>query len=181
MSDTDSNDSGGATIVALSSGAPPAAIGIIRVSGPQASEVIKALAGRLPDPRRASFARLRNKAGDLLDEAVVLWFPGPQTATGEDLAEFHCHGGRAVLAAVQEAVLAVPRVRAAEAGEFTRRSFANGRIDLSEAEGLADLLSAETELQRAAAIANASGVVSAMVVNWRDAVLRLSAQVEAAL
>lgn len=178
MSDTDRAQ---ATIVALSSGAPPAAIGIIRVSGPQAAAAVEILAGKLPEARRASLARLHGQSGNLLDEAVVLWFPGPETATGEDLAEFHCHGGRAVLAAVHEAVLAVPGVRPAEAGEFTRRSFANGRIDLSEAEGLADLLSAETELQRAAAIANASGVVSAMVVNWRDAVLRLSAQVEAAL
>jgi len=169
------------TIFAVSSGTPPAAIGVIRVSGDQAARATEALCGRLPEPRRASLARLRDASGALLDEALVLWFPGPATATGEDLAEFHCHGGRAVLAAVENALAALPGLRAAEAGEFTRRAFANGRIDLAEAEGLADLLAAETELQRAAAIANASGALSHRIEDWRDRLLGLSAQVEAAL
>jgi len=169
------------TIFAVSSGAPPAAIGIIRVSGEQAPRAIEALCGKLPEARRASLARLRDGDGDLLDEALVLWFPGPATATGEDLAEFHCHGGRAVLAAVERALAGLPGLRAAEAGEFTRRAFANGRIDLAEAEGLADLLEAETELQRAAAISNASGALSRTVEDWRGRLLALSAQVEAAL
>lgn len=169
------------TIVAISSGAPPAAIGVIRVSGPAAGSAVRTLAGRDVAPRRASLAKLRDCEGDILDEALVLWFPGPNTATGEDLAEFHCHGGRAVLAAVEGALTTLPGLRAAEAGEFTRRAFANGRIDLAEAEGLADLLSAETEMQRAAAMANASGALSDKVEDWRDRVLGLSAAVEAAL
>ncbi|QDH33438.1 tRNA uridine-5-carboxymethylaminomethyl(34) synthesis GTPase MnmE [Porphyrobacter sp. YT40] len=171
----------GATIFALSSGAPPAGVGVIRVSGPQARVALEALAGRVPTPRRASLARLRGADGALLDEALALWFPGPNTATGEDLAEFHCHGGRAVIAAVEGALAALPDTRRAEPGEFTRRAFANGRIDLAEAEGLGDLLSAETELQRAAALANLGGALSRQVEGWRERVLGLSAEVEGVL
>lgn len=173
--------SSAATIFALSSGAPPAGVGVIRVSGPSARAALEALAGRVPPPRRASLARLCDVGGALLDEALVLWFPGPATATGEDLAEFHCHGGRAVIAAVEAALGALPDTRRAEPGEFTRRAFANGRIDLAEAEGLADLLSAETELARAAALANAGGAVSRQVEAWREQVLTLSAEVEGVL
>lgn len=173
--------SSAATIFALSSGAPPAGVGVIRVSGPQARAALEALAGRVPPPRRASLGRLRDADGALLDEALVLWFPGPATATGEDLAEFHCHGGRAVIAAVEAALAALPDTRRAEPGEFTRRAFANGRIDLAEAEGLADLLAAETELARAAALANAGGAVSRQVETWREQVLVLSAEVEGVL
>lgn len=169
------------TIYALSSGAPPAGVGVIRVSGPAAGAALQALAGRVPEPRRASLAKLREGAGALLDEALVLWFPGPATATGEDLAEFHCHGGRAVIAAVEAALAVLPGLRRAEPGEFTRRAFANGRIDLAEAEGLGDLLAAETELQRAAAVANAGGALSRQVEGWRERVLALSAEVEAVL
>jgi len=169
------------TIFALSSGAPPAGVGVIRVSGPAAREALLALAGRVPAPRRASLARLRDAEGALLDEALVLWFPGPATATGEDLAEFHCHGGRAVVAAVEGALAKLDGVRRAEPGEFTRRAFANGRIDLAEAEGLADLLSAETELQRAAALANAGGALSRQVETCRERLLGLSAEVEGVL
>ncbi len=169
------------TIYALSSGAPPAAIGVIRVSGPEAGRALTALAGRAIEPRHASLARLRDPSGELLDQALVVWFPGPDTATGEDLAELHCHGGRAVIAAVERALGAMDGLRAALPGEFTRRAFANGRIDLAEAEGLADLLAAETELQRGAAMAMAGGGLSRLVDGWRDAVLVLSAQVEAAL
>jgi tRNA modification GTPase len=169
------------TIFALSSGAPPAGVGVIRVSGPAAREALLALAGRVPEARRASLARLRDAQGALLDEALVLWFPGPRTATGEDLAEFHCHGGRAVVAALEGALASLRGVRRAEPGEFTRRAFANGRIDLAEAEGLADLLSAETELQRGAALANAGGALSQQVEGWRERVLGLSAEVEGVL
>ncbi|MFN3863614.1 MAG: tRNA uridine-5-carboxymethylaminomethyl(34) synthesis GTPase MnmE [Erythrobacter sp.] len=169
------------TIFALSSGAPPAGVGLIRVSGPGAGAALAALAGRVPPPRRASLATLRDRAGALLDKALVLWFPGPNTATGEDLAEFHCHGGRAVIAAVEKALAALPDTRRAEPGEFTRRAFANGRIDLAEAEGLGDLLAAETELQRAAALANAGGALSRQVDAWRQKVLALSAQIEGVL
>ena len=169
------------TIFALSSGAPPAGIGVIRVSGPQAGAALEALSGKLPQPRRATLAKLHDGAGALLDEALVLWLPGPSTATGEDLAELHCHGGRAVISAVEAALTALTGLRRAEPGEFTRRAFANGRIDLAEAEGLADLLSAETELQRVAALANAGGALSRQVEGWRERVLGLSAEVEGVL
>jgi tRNA modification GTPase len=169
------------TIFALSSGAPPAGVGVIRVSGPAAGDAVLALAGRVPEPRRASLARLRDGSGAWLDEALVLWFPGPATATGEDLAEFHCHGGRAVIAAVEGALAVHPGLRRAEPGEFTRRAFANGRIDLAEAEALGDLLSAETELARAAALANLGGALSRQVEGWRERVLALSAEVEGVL
>lgn len=169
------------TIFALSSGAPPAAIGVIRVSGPQAAAALSALAGRSLPPRRAVAVSLRGADGRLLDRALALWLPGPQTATGEDTLELHCHGGRAVLAAVEQALAVVPGLRAAQPGEFTRRAFANGRIDLAEAEGLADLLTAETELQREAAMAMAGGQFSAQVAEWRERLLTLSASVEAVL
>ncbi|WP_206242411.1 tRNA uridine-5-carboxymethylaminomethyl(34) synthesis GTPase MnmE [Novosphingobium terrae] len=169
------------TIFAPSSGAAPAAIAVIRISGPQAGEALRALAGRLPAPRRASYGALRDSGGQVLDHALLLWFPGPKTATGEDLVELHCHGGRAVIAAVEQALSQLPGLRKAEPGEFTRRAFTNGRIDLAEAEGLADLLSAETELQRQSAMASAGGALSALVDSWRQEVLSLSALVEAAL
>jgi tRNA modification GTPase len=169
------------TIFARSSGAPPAAIAVVRISGPQAGTALKALAGRLPPARRAVSAILRDAAGEVLDHALVLWLPGPSTATGDDTAELHLHGGRAVVTAVERALSSLPGLRPAIAGEFTRRAFANGRIDLAEAEGLADLLSAETELQRRSALAAAGGVLSRRVEEWRLRVLALSAEVEAEL
>ncbi len=169
------------TIYALSSGRPPAGIAVIRVSGASARAVIETLAGSLPDPRKASLRTLRDEQGEVLDHAVVLWFPGPNTATGEDLAEFHLHGGRAVIASVEAAISAIPDCMPAAPGEFTRRAFANGRMDLAEAEGLGDLLLAETELQRRSAMAMAGGAFSAQVEDWRENVLRLSAMVEASL
>ena len=169
------------TIFALSSGSPPAGIAVVRVSGPKAGAALEALAGRLPPPRRASRAAFREAAGEPLDDGLMLWFPGPATATGEDLAELHLHGGRAVVAAVERALAALPGLRRAEPGEFTRRAFANGRIDLAEAEGLADLLEAETEVQRRAAIELAGGALSRRVEAWRDHLLMLSAQLEAVL
>lgn len=172
----------GDTIFALSSGAPPAAVAIIRISGPQAGAVVQALCGRLPKPRHARLCALRDPLDDgLLDQALVLWFPGPGSATGEDLAELHLHGGRAVVRAVELVLDRQPGLRRAEPGEFTRRGFLNGRMDLAEAEGLSDLLFAETEAQRVAAIHMASGHVSRQVEGWRQDVLRLSARVEAAL
>lgn len=169
------------TIFALSSGAAPAAIAVVRVSGPDAASAMLALAGRLPPPRRAVSATLRAADEAVLDQALVLWLPGPGTATGEDCGEFHLHGGRAVIAAVEAALAALPGLRPAQPGEFTRRAFTNGRIDLAEAEGLADLLSAETELQRQSALALAGGALSRTIEDWRTRVLRLSAQVEAVL
>ena len=169
------------TIFALSSGLPPAGIAVVRVSGSGAADALATLAGRLPSPRRASYASLTAKDGTELDRALVLWLPGPATATGEDIAELHLHGGRAVVAAVEGALAGMPGLRRAQPGEFTRRAFGNGRIDLAEAEGLADLLSAETEGQRRAAIAMAGGALSRQVETWRVEVLALSAAVEAVL
>jgi tRNA modification GTPase len=170
------------TIFALSSGAPPAAIAVMRISGSHAFSAVRALALKLPPPRRASLRVLRNPAdGQLLDEALVLIFPGPESVTGEDLAEFHLHGGRAIVRAVEAALSALPDMRAAAPGEFTRRAFGNGRIDLNEAEGLADLLTAETEWQRRSAVAMAGGAFGIRVEAWRKELLHLSAMVEAEL
>ena len=169
------------TIYALSSGALPAAIGIIRISGPAAGSALASLAGGLPPERTPVVRKLRDHEGDTLDVALVLWFPGRRTATGENLAELHCHGGRAVVAAVLNALAAVPGLREAEPGEFTRRAFLNGRVDLAEAEGLGDLLSAETELQRRGAMRAAGGAVSRRIDEWRSRVLALAAAVEAVI
>jgi tRNA modification GTPase len=153
------------TIFALSSGAPPAGIAVVRISGPSALDAVKALAGRVPEPRRATLVSLRHE-GELLDRAILLCFPGPATATGEDLAELHLHGGRAVVRAVEAALAAHPGLRPAEPGEFTRRALLHGRIDLSEAEGLGDLLMAETESQRRMALRSAEGAVRREVEGW---------------
>lgn len=169
------------TIFALSSGAPPAAIGVIRISGPRAGAALQDLAGGLPPARKASLKVLRGKSGAVLDQALVLWFPGPETATGEDCAELHCHGGRAVIAAVRAALGARDGLREAAAGEFTRRAFANGKIDLAQAEALGDLLTAETELQRQIAQQTYGGTLSRRIEEWRSDVLGLSAAVEAVL
>lgn len=167
------------TIAAVSSGQPPAAIAVIRVSGPAALAAGAALAGSLPSPRHAALRTLRDRAGQPLDRALMLVFPGPASATGEDLVELHCHGGRAVTKAVMASLLVHPGVRAAEPGEFTRRALAHGRIDMAQAEGLADLLEAETEEQRRAALAASEGRVSVAVRGWMDRIAALSAQVEA--
>lgn len=169
------------TIYALSSGSPPAAIAVVRISGPAAAVALEALAGRVPEPRRLEFAALRDGEGALLDRALVAFFPADGSVTGEDLAELHLHGGRAVVSAVERALGEMPGLRKADPGEFTRRAFANGRLDLAEAEGLADLLSAETELQRRIALGQAGGALSRQVETWRDDVLGLSAQLEAVL
>jgi tRNA modification GTPase len=169
------------TIFALSSGALPAGIAVVRVSGPQAIDSLRALAGRVPEARRAVTATLRDAAGDPLDRALILWLPGPATATGEDVAEYHLHGGRAVVAAVLAALGALRGLRMAEPGEFTRRAFANGRLDLAQAEGLADLLSAETEGQRRQALRLAEGGLGKLIGGWRERLLGLSARVEAAI
>lgn len=170
------------TIFALSSGQPPSAIGIIRISGPKASTALRLLCGKVPKERRASLAKLNDPdSGDLLDSALLLWFPGPDSATGEDLAEIHCHGGRAVVRVLENALGNIDGLRQAEPGEFTRRAFTHGRMDLAEAEGLSDLLFAETELQRRSAIQAAGGALSRKVEDWQNGILRLSAMVEAEL
>ena len=169
------------TIFALSSGAPPAGIAVIRISGGGAGDALERLAGRQLHARKATAVTLRSAQGHELDRALALWLPGPGTATGEDIAELHLHGGRAVVAAVEIELAGFPGLRRAEPGEFTRRAFANGRIDLAEAEGLADLLAAETEQQRRSALATVGGALSRQVDTWLEEVLRLSAVVEAVL
>lgn len=170
------------TIFALSSGAPPAGIAVIRISGDKARTALEALARRVPHPRTASLALLKDpRDGGLLDQALLLWLPGPATVTGEDMAELHCHGGRAVVAAVEDALGAMPSLRRAEAGEFTRRAFAHGRMDLNAVEGLSDLLAAETQGQRRAALLMAEGHFSRRIDGWRRTLLDLSAMAEAAL
>lgn len=171
------------TIFATSSGAPPAAIAILRVSGPSAFAVARALAGAaLPEPRSAALRALRDpRDGALLDRALLLLFPGPRSATGEDLIEFHVHGGRAVVAAVEAAIAREPGTRRAEPGEFTRRALEHGVIDLTAAEGLGDLLSAETETQRRAALRVAEGGLRALVERWTDALIGVAARIEAQL
>lgn len=170
------------TIFALASGAPPAAIAVVRISGPDAIAAAVQLAGELPAPRRAGLRRLTDPvSGDLLDRALVLVFPGPKSATGEDLVELHLHGGRAVVGAVETALAEIDGLRGAEPGEFTRRALANGRIDLAEAEGLGDLLMAQTERQRRAAMMTAEGRLSRLVGDWATKLLVVSAEVEAVL
>jgi tRNA modification GTPase len=170
------------TIFALSSGLPPAGIAVVRISGPSAGKVLALLAGGLPKPRLASFRRFTNPAtGDPLDDGLALWFPGPATATGEDLAELHLHGGRAVVAAALACLARQEGLRVAQAGEFTRRAFENGRIDLAQAEGLADLLAAETEGQRRSALVLAEGALGQHVEQWQKLILRESALIEAEL
>jgi tRNA modification GTPase len=170
------------TIFALSSGRPPAAIAVIRVSGPRAHEAARQRAGDLPAPRTAAVRELKGPAsGERLDEALVLRFDGPASSTGEDAVEFQCHGGRAVVDAVLSRLAAIDGLRLAEPGEFTRRAFENGRIDLTEAEGLADLIEAETESQRKAALALAEGGLKAQIALWQERLLDLSAAAERAI
>lgn len=170
------------TIFALSSGQPPAAIAVVRISGPAAFEAARAMLGDLPPPRRAALRTVRDpRDGRRLDQALLLVFEAPATATGEDLVELHLHGGRAVVRAVTEAIGRLPGMRPAQPGEFTRRALANGRIDLAQAEGLGDLLTAETEAQRRAAMASVEGQLSRAVHGWADRLLTLAARIEAAL
>lgn len=167
------------TIFALSSGRPPAAISVIRISGPRAHEAGTRIAGSLPEPRCAAVRELRHpQSGELLDDALVLRFDSPASSTGEDAVELQCHGGRAVVDALLSALAAIEGLRLAEPGEFTRRAFENGRIDLTEAEGLADLIEAETESQRKAALALAEGGLSQQIGEWQARLLALSAEAE---
>ncbi len=169
------------TIFAVSSGAPPSAIAVMRLSGAKALAVAEALAGTLPAPRHARLRPLRNAEGEVLDRAVVITFPGPDSATGEDIVEFHLHGGRATIRAVEAALGRHDGLRGAEPGEFTRRALLAGRIDLTEAEGLGDLLAAETETQRRAAQNLVEGRLRSQAEAWTNAVVRCAAGVEAAI
>lgn len=170
------------TIFALSSGRPPGGIAVIRVSGRRSFSVGEAIAGKLPPPRQASLRAFRDpQSGDLIDRGLILASPAPATATGENIVEFQCHGGKATVAAMLSLLGRSDGLREAEPGEFTRRALAHGRIDLTEAEGLADLLSAETELQRRVALRRTEGAVRGAIREIRSRLLVLAAQVELAI
>jgi tRNA modification GTPase len=166
------------TIFALSSGRPPAAIAVIRICGPQAGAALERLIGRVPQPRQAVLARVRDR-GEVIDEAVVLWFPAPHSETGEDMAELQLHGGHAIVAAVLEALSKIEGCRLAEPGEFTRRAFENGRLDLTAVEGLADLIAAETAAQRRQAFRQLKGLIGDRAEAWRRRLIEALALVEA--
>jgi tRNA modification GTPase len=165
------------TIFAIASGARRAAVAVLRVSGPDSARLLAALAGRLPAARRAVVRRMRH-AGEVLDQALVLWLPGPGSYTGEDCAELHLHGGRAVIEGVAEALVALG-ARPAEPGEFTRRAFLNGRMDLVAAEAVADLVDAETSAQRAQALRQMDGALGAIYRDWAERLRVLLAEQEA--
>ena len=168
------------TIFALSSGRPPAAIAVVRVSGPRAGAALKVLAGKIPEPRKAVLVRLRDpQTNEPIDEALALWFPAPHSETGEDTAELQLHGGRAVIAATLAALGNIEGLRPAEAGEFTRRAFENGKLDLTAVEGLADLVMAETEGQRRQALRQMQGLLGNRAESWRDRLIRALALIEA--
>src|SRR6478735_5700376 len=168
------------TIFAVASGVGQAAIAVMRLSGPDSHTVLAALCGRVPPPRRASFRRLRDARGAELDQGMVVWLPGPGSYTGEDAAELYLHGGRAVLMGVADALVALG-ARPAEPGEFTRRAFLNGRMDLTEAEAVHDLIAAETEAQRRQALRQLDGALGTLYRGWAERLLRLLAHLEAAI
>ncbi|MGH6875386.1 MAG: tRNA uridine-5-carboxymethylaminomethyl(34) synthesis GTPase MnmE [Aestuariivirgaceae bacterium] len=170
------------TIYALSSGSGLAGVAVIRVSGARAGSLVKELCSSLPVPRAATLSAIRQPAdGRLIDRGLVLWFPGPASFTGEDVAEFHVHGGVAVVQALFDTLAGFEGVRIAEAGEFTRRAFGNGKFDLIEVEGLADLIEARTEAQRRQALHHSEGAVSRVFDQWRQDIARILARLEAAI
>jgi tRNA modification GTPase len=168
------------TIFALSSGRGPAAIAVVRISGPRACAALTALGVKIPQPRKAGLARIRDPlTQEIIDEALALWFPAPHSETGEDVAELQLHGGRAVVAATLGALGRIEGLRAAEAGEFTRRAFENGKLDLTAVEGLADLVMAETEGQRRQAFRQMKGLLGERAEGWRQRLIHALALVEA--
>jgi tRNA modification GTPase len=168
------------TIYALSSGAPPAGVAVIRVSGSAVRALLGTLMGGVPEPRQAQLRSIRSRNGDLIDRAIVLYFPAPHSFTGEDCCEFQLHGGRAVINAML-VTLGECGLRHAEAGEFSRRAFDNGKLDLVEIEGLADLISAETEMQRRLAMQQSNGTLSGLYQSWMQQLTRARALIEAEL
>lgn len=174
------SESGGDTIVALATAPGRAGIAVIRLSGPSAMGAVAALTSRIPASRRMSRALLRDpRDGEALDDAMVVVFPGPASFTGEDVAEFHLHGGRAVIDGVLGALLSLPGVRPADPGEFTRRAFLNDRLDLTAAEAVLDLVDAETAAQRRQALRQASGGLAGIYEEWRAALVQSMARLEA--
>ncbi|RWO30905.1 MAG: tRNA uridine-5-carboxymethylaminomethyl(34) synthesis GTPase MnmE [Mesorhizobium sp.] len=169
----------GNSIVALSSGRLPAGVAVIRISGPQSRFVVETIAGPKVKNRVAAYRQFRAPDGSVLDSGLVVFFAGPNSFTGEDVAEFHVHGGRAVVAKMLEVIAGFDGVRHAEPGEFTRRAFLNGKVDLVETEALADLVNAETEAQRRFAVQNAEGVQSELYLAWRRRLIHARAMIEA--
>ena len=169
------------TIIAPASGAGRAAIAVIRISGPRTRAVLEALTGGVPPARHASLREIGSPARTPIDRGLVLWFPAPSSFTGEDMTELHVHGSRAVVHEVIDAVLALPGTRVAEPGEFARRAFENGKLDLTQVEGLADLIDAETEAQRRQALAQAEGSLRALYESWREKLVQAQALIEAGL
>lgn len=167
------------SIAALSSGHLPSGVAIIRISGPQVRFAIETIAGKLPIPRRAHYGALHGRGGELIDHALILFFPGPNSFTGEDCGEFQVHGGRAVVTALLAEIGTLPGFRQAEPGEFTKRAFLNGKIDLLEAEALADLINAETEAQRRFAVLNSGGAQGELYSGWRRRLIHARAMIEA--
>lgn len=170
------------TIYALSSGRLPAAIAVIRISGPKASEGLIALTGKVPEPRKAAYAVFRDPdSRETLDDGLAVWVPGPKSETGDDMAELHVHGGQAIVASIFRVFERLSGFRPAEAGEFTRRALLNGKIDLARVEGLGDLIAAETEAQRRQAVAQFRGGLSKKVEAWREKLLSAQAEIAAAI
>ncbi len=170
------------TIYALSSGRPPVAVAVVRISGPRAGDALKALTGKLPEPRRAMFARIRDpQSNEIIDEALALFFPAPRSETGEDVAEIQLHGGRAVIAALFAALARMEGFRLAEPGEFTRRAFENGKLDLTAIEGLADLIYADTDAQRRQALRQLQGLLGNRAEDWRKRLIEAQALAEAGI
>lgn len=169
------------TIFALSSGGLPSGVAVIRISGPDCRTAVAQLCGAVPPERRASLRSIRDRNGDVIDQGIVLFFPGPNSFSGEDCVELQIHGGRATVAAVLSALGAIDGLRPAEAGEFSRRAFLNGRMDLVEVEGLADLIAADTEMQRRLAAEQASGGLSRLYDSWAKRLTHARAMIEAEL
>lgn len=175
MTATDYRD----TIFALSSGPPPSGLAVIRLSGPNVRFALETMSGVVPSPRRAVLADICDRNRKVIDRGLVLYFPGPHSFTGEDCAEFQVHGGMAVIGAMLSALSSIPDLRSAEPGEFSRRAFENGKMDLTAVEGLADLISAETEAQRKMALEQSNGSLQEVYSRWRKELIRIRAMIEA--